>query len=120
MLDRVFDQIVGDIQQPAQEDLVALLAFLEPGLAVAASRQLLGIESALGADRHDDGVLHLLGLDQAQHFGAEILPPIRPAQAAARHGAEADMHAFHPRGPHEDLPIGFRFGQAAQLAAGDL
>jgi len=45
--------------------------------------------SRLGADRHDDGILDLLRLDQAEDLGAEILRPVGPAQAAARHLAEA-------------------------------
>jgi hypothetical protein len=47
--------------------------------------QILQHEAALGADRHDDGVLDLLGLDQAQHLGAEVFAAVRPAQAAPRH-----------------------------------
>ena len=39
----------------------------------AAGRRCLHEEAALGADRHDDGVLHHLRLDQAQHLGAEVL-----------------------------------------------
>ncbi len=40
-------------------------------------------EAALGAGGNDDGVLHHLGLYQAQHLGAEVLVAIRPAQPAA-------------------------------------
>jgi hypothetical protein len=39
----------------------------------AAGGQAAWDEAALGADRHDDGVLDLLRLHEAEHFGAEIL-----------------------------------------------
>ena len=64
---------------------------------------MLRHEAALGADRHDDGVLDLLRLHQAQHLGAEILRPVGPADAAARHLAEAQMHALDARRIDEDL-----------------
>jgi hypothetical protein len=82
--------------------------------------KLLGIEAALRADRHDDGVLHLLRLDEAQHFGAEILAPVRPADAAARHLAEAQMHAFHLRRIDEDLDQRPRRRQLVELLAVEL
>ena len=58
---------------------------------------MLGEEAALRADRHDHRVLHLLRLDEAKHFGAEILRTVGPADAAARHAAEAQMHGFDAR-----------------------
>ena len=60
-------------------------------------RRALDEESALRADRHDDGVLDHLRLDQAEHFGAEIFAPIGPAQSAARDRPEAQVHAFDAR-----------------------
>ena len=82
---------------------VALGALGEPGLPVGGGRQLLGKETALGAHRHDDGVLDLLRLGEPQHLGAEILRPVRPAQAAARHRAEAQVHALDAGRIDEDL-----------------
>ena len=41
-------------------------------------------EAALRPHRHDDCVLHHLRLDQAEHLGTEVLPPIGPSQPAAR------------------------------------
>src|SRR3546814_7645446 len=84
MDDRALDQVVGDGQQGADGDAIALRPFPEPRLAVARRRQLLGVEAALGAGRHDDCVLHHLGLQQAEDFGAEVVAPVGPAQAAAR------------------------------------
>ncbi len=73
--------------------------------------ETLDEETALRSDRHDDGVLHHLRLDQAQHFGAEILAAIRPAQATARDRSEAQMHAFDARRKHEDFAIRTRLRQ---------
>ena len=85
-----------------------------------ASRQMLGDETAFGADRHDHGVLDVLRLDQAEDFGAEILRPVGPADAAARHLAEAQMHALDPRRIHEDLVKRPRQRHFVELAAGKL
>ena len=96
-------QVVGDIEQAAQERLVARDAFLHQCLAVSARRRALQHEAALAADRHDDRVLHLLRLHEPEHLGAEVLHPVRPAQAAARHLAAAQVHAFDARRVDEDL-----------------
>ena len=42
-------------------------------------------------------------LTRPEHLGAEILRPVRPADAAARDPAEAQMHAFDARAVDEDL-----------------
>ena len=73
--------------------------------------QLLAEEAALGADRHDHGVLHHLRLDQAEHLGAEVVAPVGPAQAAARDRAEPQVHALDPRRVDEDLELRPRLGQ---------
>ena len=86
------------------EGLVAGDALGQPGVAVGGRvGQLLGDEAALGADRHDHGVLHHLRLDQAEDLGAEVLAPVGPAQTAARDLAEAQVHALDPRRVHPDL-----------------
>ena len=99
------------------EQLVAFGALGEPGVALCWRRQPLGEEAALGADRHDHRVLHLLRLDEAEHLGAEILGTVGPADAAARHPAEAQMHGLDARRIDEDLEQGPRQGQALDLAA---
>ena len=73
---------------------------------------MLRIEAALGADRHDDGVLDLLRLHEAQHFGAIVLGAIRPAQTAARHLAEAQVHALDFDAVDEDFAERPRLRQA--------
>ena len=113
--------VVGDRQQAGDE--------VDVGLACrprrSASRlppagEPLREEAALGADRHDDGVLDLLRLDQAEHLGAVVLRAIRPAQAAARHRAEAQMHAFDLGAVDEDLAPRARLGQAVDQARVEL
>ncbi len=108
-------QIVGDVEQGVDEDLIRGDGGRLNLFARGAHRQLLGIEAALGAHRHDDGVLHLLRLDQAEHLGAEILAPVAPADAAARDFAEAQMHAFDRGRIDEDLHMRARCGQFVQL-----
>jgi hypothetical protein len=73
-------------------------------------------EAALRADRHDDRVLDHLRLHQAQHLGAEILAPVRPAQAAARHAAAAQVDAFHARRIDEISNIGRGSGRPCTSA----
>ncbi len=104
--------IVGDRQQRADIGLVGFAAGIEDLVAAAADGKLLRIEAALGADRHDDGVLDLLRLHEAQHFGAVVLGTIRPAQTAARHLAEAQVHAFDFDTIDEDFAERPRFRQA--------
>ena len=105
------DPVVGDVEQAAQEGLVAGDAFLHQRLALAGGR-LLEHESALGPDRHDDHVLHHLRLHQAQHLGAEVLHAVRPADAAARDHAAAQVHCLDARRVDPDLEHRPRLGQA--------
>ena len=86
-------------------------------LAGGVGRHPLGIEAALGAHRHDHRILDLLRLDQAQDLGAEILAPVRPADAAARDAPEAQMHALHGRRIDEDFAPGARRRQVVQPGA---
>ena len=81
---------------------------------------MLAHEAALGPGRDDDRVLHLLGLGQPQDLGAEVLPPVRPAQPATGHGREPQVHGLQPRRVDERLEprpwVGqFRHGGGIQL-----
>ena len=116
----VADAVVGEVEQAAQIVLVAGDAFLHERLAVARRRRALQHEAALRADRHDHGVLHHLRLDEAQHLGAEILRPVRPAQAAARDLAAAQVHALEARRVDEDLEHRLRLGQPGHLGRVEL
>ncbi|MEJ1977875.1 MAG: hypothetical protein WDN49_18965 [Acetobacteraceae bacterium] len=110
--------IVGQVQQGRHQRLVAghdLLHQRLPPLARA-----LDDEAALGADRHDDGVLHHLRLHQTEDFGAEILLAVGPSNAAARDLAAAQMAAFHARRIHEDFHQRARQRQQVDLLAGEL
>ena len=96
--DFALNDIVGDGEQRTQELLVAGAALCCPSIAVTRGvGQAFGIEAALGAGRHDDGVLDALRLHQAQNLGAEIVAPVGPAEAAARHWPRAQMDALDLR-----------------------
>ena len=116
--DLLIDDVVGHIQQSANQRLIAgdHLGLLRFALGGQAPHD----ESALGADRHDDRVLDLLRFHQSQYFGAEILASIRPTNAAAGHVTHAQMHAFHARREYEYLEQRLRQRQLTQLLALDL
>ena len=99
--DLVVDDVVGYIQKTPDQRLIARDHFSL--LCFALGRHALDDESAFGPHRNDDRVLHLLCLHEPEHFGAEILAPIRPANAAARNISHAQVHAFHARREYEDL-----------------
>ena len=106
------DEVVGDVEQARDEGLVAGDALGQPRVAVDGGvGEVLGEEPALGADRHDHGVLDHLRLDQAEDLGAEVVAPVAPAQAAAGDRAEAQVHALDARGVDEDLVLRPRLGQ---------
>jgi len=96
--DRAVLEVVGHLEHRGDELAVGSAAFLGPGLAVDRGiGQPLGEEPTLGSDRDDHGVLDLLGLDQTEDLGAEVLAAITPTQAAAGHRAEAQVHTLHAR-----------------------
>ena len=100
------DDVVGQVQEAADQDLVAFDAFRRELLAVGLAplgRRALDHEAAFRADRHDDRVLDRLRLHQAEDLGAEILPAVGPADAAARHLAGAHVHALDARAVDVDL-----------------
>ena len=107
-LDGVANQVVSDVQQAADEDLVAGDAARLAGLARLLGGRLLGgrvleHEAALGADRHDHRVLDHLRLHQAQHLGTEVLVAVGPAQPAAGDRTAAQVHALDLGGVDEGL-----------------
>src|SRR5690606_6822852 len=85
-------QVIGDVEKATDEDSVASDPFGEYVVTRTAGRQAARYETAFGAARNDNGILHLLCLDQTQHFGAVVLFPIRPAQPATRNLAAAQMY----------------------------
>ena len=90
------DEVVGQVEQAAQVILVAGHAFFHESLAVRCGWRFFQHEPALRPDRHDDGVLHLLRLDEAEHFGSKVVWPVGPAQPTARDLAAAQVDAFKP------------------------
>ena len=109
--------VVGDVEQAGDEEAIDCFAFGRDDFTRCAFRHRLADEAALGAGRHDDGVLDHLRLDQAQHFGAVIFHPVGPAQATARDRAAAQMHAFEAAREHENFTIRTRLRQERELAA---
>ena len=95
------DQVVGDVEQAADERLVAGDDLGAVGVRVGG--RLLHHEAALGAGGHDHRVLHHLRLHQAEHLGAEVLAPVAPADPAAGDRAAAEVHALDPGPAHPDL-----------------
>ena len=89
------DEVVGELEQRADERPVAGDDLGRERVAVG--RRRLDDEPALGADRHDDRVLHRLRLHQAEDLGAEVFAAVGPADAAARDAPGSQVHAFDAR-----------------------
>ena len=87
--DLAADDVVCQIEQAAQKRPITGDDLLLERLAATLHRWALDHEAALRANRNDQRVLDHLRLHQAQDLGAEVLAPVRPAQATARHLAAA-------------------------------
>ena len=112
--DPAVDQVVGDVEQAPHERAVA---GRDLGVQrVPARGWRLHDEPALGADRHDDGVLDGLGLRQPEYLGAEVLRTVGPAQPAAGDRTAPQVHALDARGIDEDLEHRPRQGQVRDAA----
>ena len=111
MHDLALHDIVREREQGADEDAVAFRPFRQPGVAIGRGGELLGVEAALGAGRHDDGILDPLRLHEAQNLGAEIVASVGPAQAPACDAPGAQVNALDTRRKDPDLPPGERLGQ---------
>src|SRR5207247_8180263 len=90
-----------DVEQTSYEGPVALDDLLAECGPVRG--RPLEDEATLRAGRDDDCVLHGLRLHQPEDLGAEVLTPVRPADAAARDPAGAEVDALHPRRVDGDL-----------------
>ena len=106
MHDRSLDVVVREIQEPVHERHV-LGEHLRLEL-VRCARPAFQDEAALGSVRHDDRVLDLLGLHQAEDLGPVVLLPVGPPDATARDHAGPQMDRLHRRRIHEDLEQGER------------
>ncbi len=103
-------QVVGDVEQAADETAVARDALGHQRLTVGSRvtgrcGRPLEDEAALRADRDDDGVLDHLRLHQAEHLGAEVLAAVGPPQPTAGDSAEAQVHALEARAVDPDLVL---------------
>ena len=90
--DLAVDEVVGHVEKPPHERAVAGRDLGEQ--RVPARGWGLHDEPALGADRHDDGVLHGLGLRQPENLSAEVLGTVGPAQPAAGDRTTPQVHAL--------------------------
>ena len=86
--DLALDEVVGEVEQAADEgDVAALDLGLQRGRVLGAPAQ---VEAALGAVGHDDRVLGHLRAHEPEDLGA-VVHAVRPAQAAARDLAAAQV-----------------------------
>ena len=118
--DLAVDPVVGDVEQPPHHRRVAGHHLVHQRLAAALGRWLLDHEAALGPHRHDHGVLDHLGLHQAEDLGAEVLPPVRPADPAPGHLAAAQVDGLGAGRVHEHLEHGPGLGQRRHLGRVEL
>ncbi len=107
--DLAIDEVVGELQQAADERLVR-------GLRVAA----LHVEPALGPDGDDDRVLHRLRLHEPEHLGAEVFAPVRPADAATGDVTRTQVDSFDRRRSDPDLVLRVRLGQEVERSGIEL
>jgi hypothetical protein len=113
--------VVGQVEQPRDEGAVAALDLGgHRGAVLGVGGRLLDHEPALGPGGDDDGVLDHLGLHQAQDLGAEVLAPVRPAEAAPGHRSAPQVHPFDGRRVHPDLEAGPGEGQVGDLVGVEL
>ena len=92
--DAAVDQVVRDLEQCADERAVCRDPLALRELTRRARGQAARHEATLGAHRDDQRVLDVLRLHQAQHLGAEVLAPVGPADATARHRPHPQVHAL--------------------------
>ena len=62
-------------------------------------------EPALGADWHDDRVLHRLGFDHSEYLGPVVFPPVRGAETTTCDAPEAQVHPFDTRRADEEFGV---------------
>jgi len=94
--DLAFMQVIGDVEQATDENAIAGDRFGLNIIPRATGRQTTRHETAFRAAGNDYRILHLLRLDQAEHFGAVVLFTVGPAQPSTRHLAAAQVHALDP------------------------
>src|SRR5262245_158480 len=109
--------IIGDVEQCRDKQLVSCNSFRLHDVTRRTLWHQLGHEAALGADWYNDRILDLLRLHEAENFGAKILRPVGPADAATGDLAKTHVHAFNARRIDKDLVERPWKWQVGQLAA---
>ena len=113
--DLVSRDIVRDVEHAPDQGLVTGDDLLLEGFAPSFCRRAFHDEAALRPDGDYHGVLHGLGLHEAEDLGPEVLAPVGPADAAAGDRAAAQVHALGAGGVDEDLEAGQRQREARDL-----
>ncbi len=111
------DDVVGDVQHAAHEDLVHVVGPL--AALVAVGHALLEEEAALGALGHDEHVLDHLGVDEVEHLAPEVRA-VGPADAAAGDRAAAQVQALDDPVMDVDLDHQARLGQVPDAGVVEL
>ena len=104
--DLVARDIVRNIQHATDQGLVTGYDLLLQGLAASFCGRALHHETTLRPDGDYHGVLHRLGLHEAEDLGPEVLAPVRPADPAAGDLSAAQVYPLGARGVDEDLEAG--------------
>ena len=113
--DLVAGDVVRYVEHAPDQGLVAGDDLLLQGFASSFCRRAFHDEAALRPDGDYHGVLHRLGLHEAEDLGPEVLAPVGPADAAAGDRAAAQVYALGARGVDEDLEAGQRQREARNL-----
>ena len=116
----IVDDVVGDVEQTAQEGLCRPST---PTLAHAGSVRggsFFGKKPPFAPTGTMMAFLTCCAFTRSSTSGAEIVATIGPAQAAARDGAEAQVHAFYIRRGHPDFAIRLRRRQVFEITARNL
>jgi len=99
--DITVDEVIGEVEEAAHHDFIALdPLFLE---FLAADGRPLEDKASFGAYGHRGGVPLHLRLHQAEHLGAEFLAPVGPAYAATGDAPTPEVDGFETWAVDEDL-----------------
>ena len=86
--------------------------------STAGSGSWPGVKATLRAGGDNDGVLHHLGLDQAEHLGAEVVTAIPTSAKPPCNATEAQVNTLNARGVDENLRTGAGQGLQKSISCG--
>ena len=114
------DPVIGEVEQAADEGPIAGDARRLPGFAVARIGRRLTTKPPLAPTGTITAFFTVCAFIRPEDLGAEVLPPVGPADAAARHLAAAQVDALDPRAVDEDLDHRPRQRQVVDLPLSSL